>query len=40
MQVPTVMGRRYIMTEKMPVIVVDGETGKLTGDEYDGKNWY
>jgi len=28
------------MAEKMPVIVADGETGKLTGDYYDGKNWY
>jgi hypothetical protein len=25
---------------QMPVIVANGETGKLTGEEYDGKNWY
>ncbi len=32
--------RLHIMAENMPVIVADRETGKLTGDEYDGKNWY
>jgi len=31
---------QHIMAENMPVIVADREAGKLTGDEYDGKNWY